>query len=119
LPLWTWQHCFVTQLEALPDILAVTETKTNSNTNFMYNTRLPSYNFVHVDTDKNAEDIGLYVKEHTEFLVLDSVNIENEDCENLWVELKLSQRKYAVGVVINTLLLILNTLLLKLYMWRL
>jgi len=54
--------------------------------------------FVHVDIDKNA-GVGLYVKEHIEFLVLNSVNIENEDCENLWLELKLNQKKYAVGLV--------------------
>jgi len=31
--------------------------------------------------------------------VLNTVNIENEDCENLWLELKLNQKKYAVDVV--------------------
>ena len=51
-------------------------------------------------TDKNA-GVGLFVIEHIiEFLVLNSViNVENEDCQNLRVELKLNQKKYAVGVV--------------------
>ena len=80
----------VTQLEALPD---------SNNTNFMYNTNLYGYKYAHVDTDKNARGVGLYVKEHIEFLVLNNVNIENEDCENLWVELKLNQKKYAIGVI--------------------
>jgi len=34
---------FVTQLGALPDIIAVTETNINSNTNLMYNTSLHGY----------------------------------------------------------------------------
>jgi len=61
---------------------------------------LHGYKFVHVLYRQECR-CGLFVIEHIiEFLVLNSViNVENEDCQNLRVELKLNQKKYAVGVV--------------------
>jgi len=40
----------------------------------------------------------MYEKLHIDFLVSTSVNIGNEDCKSLWVELKLSHKQCAVCV---------------------
>ena len=90
----------------LLDIIAATQNKVNSNTNFVYNTSLHDYQFVHADTEKNLWCVRLYVKQRIEFLVLTSENIQNEDSEYLWVEVKLNHKRYDVGVVytVNILL---------------
>jgi len=60
---------------------------------------LHGHQFIHVDTHVNAGGIGLYDKQHIEFLVLTNVKNEIEDCENLSVELKHNHKTFAVGVV--------------------
>jgi len=63
------------------------------------NVNLQGYKFIHVDTHKNAGGVGLYVKNCMDFIILNKLQIKNCNCETLWIEIKLNNKKYAVGII--------------------
>jgi len=63
------------------------------------NVNLQGYKFIHVDTHKNAGGVGLYVKNCMYFIILNKLQIKNCNCETLWIEIKLNNKKYAVGII--------------------
>jgi len=90
---------FVRQLGKQPDVITVSETKLKKTHQISYNISVCGYNFVHVDTDKNAGGVGLYIKNSIDFFVLSSLKLSIKNCENIWIELQLNKRKCAIGVV--------------------
>ena len=90
---------FVSQSGKQPDVTAVSETKHKQTHQISYNISLCGYNFVHADTDKNAGGVGLYIKNSIDFLVLSNLKLNIENCENIWIELQLNNRKFTIGVV--------------------
>ena len=66
---------------------------------FIHNVNLQGYKFIHVDTHKNAGGVGLYMKNCIDFIILNKLQIKNCDFEILWIEIKLKNKKYAVGVI--------------------
>ena len=90
---------FLTQVVYAPDIIAINETRIKYSVPNIYYVNLQGYKFIHADTHKNAGGVGLYVKNCTDIIILNKRQIKNCDCETLWVEIKLNNKKYAVGVI--------------------
>jgi len=90
---------FLTQVRYARDIIAITETRIKYTMPIIYNVNLQGYNFIHVNTHKNAGGVGLYVKNCIDFITLNMLQIKNCDCETLWIEIKLNNKKYAVSVI--------------------
>ena len=53
---------FLLAIEHCPDVIAITETKLkNSKSVVSYNLQLEGYDFVHTDTNMNADGVGFYI----------------------------------------------------------
>jgi len=90
---------FLTQVRYAPDIIAITETRIKCTVPIKYNVNLQCCKFMHVDTHRNAGGVGLHMKNCIDFIILNKLQIKTCDCETLWIEIKLNNKKYAVGVM--------------------
>ena len=90
---------FLTQIRYAPDIIAITETRIKYTVPIIYHVNVQGYKFIHVDTHMNAGGVGLYVNNCIDFIILNRLQIKNCSCETSWIEIKLKNKTYAVGVI--------------------
>ena len=70
---------------ALPKIIAISETKLKSSK--VCNVNLNNYSFLHNDSITQAGGVGLYVHSNIKYLIREDLFIDLEGCENLWIEI--------------------------------
>ena len=88
-----------------PDLIAVTETWIEPSR--LPKVQLTGYNFMHVDSvnaDSNgtglAGGVGLYEKECLIVTPCKDIDLDTNDCENLWVNIQLKTEKtLTLGIV--------------------
>ena len=68
---------------ALPKIIAISETKLKSSK--VCNVNLNNYSFLHNDSITQAGGVGLYVHSNIKYLIREDLFIDLEGCENLWI----------------------------------
>ena len=90
---------FVNLINCKPEIIAISETKINSNSTVNFS--IPQYFFLHVDSKTNAGGVALYIKENIRFKVRNDLNVQVDKCENLWIEIEQKPhfKKLIVGVI--------------------
>ena len=76
----------IMDINVFPDIIAVSETKLKRS---MALPHLPGCNFVECDSETNAGGVGLFIKLNYSFNVVNSLKLEANHCEDVWVEVKL------------------------------
>ena len=83
-------------LEKIPEIIAVSETKLNHS----FSNHLDGYNFVQANSSTKAGGVGIFVKNTIDFSVVNSYNLNVNACENIWIEVNLTDNKKSViGVI--------------------
>ena len=92
---------FVTQLGKLPEIIAISETKLHSE----FKMQLQGHTFIQNNSNTNAGGVGMFIKETLSFQSLYQLNTEG--CEDLWITIKITQKKslgFYIGILKMTLL---------------
>lgn len=89
---------YLSQLKRQPDVIAITETKLRLN-NINSNIYIDGYNFIHKDSSSQAGGVGLYVKNCIKFIECNSLNINVDSVENLWIEITTEGTPLVIGVV--------------------
>ena len=90
---------FVNLINCKPEIIAISETKINSNSTVNFS--IPQYFFLHINSKTNAGGVALYIKENIRLNARNDLNVQVEKCENLWIEIeqKPHSKKLIVGVI--------------------
>ena len=70
---------------ALPKIIAISETKLNASK--VCNVNLNNYSFLHNDSITQVGGVGLYVHSNIKYLIRKDLLIDLEGCKNLWIEI--------------------------------
>ena len=84
-------------LNLLPDVIRLTETKIKINAlNYIPN-QLPGYQFLHSDSATNSGGVGILIKDNVDFVLRGHLQFKSLNCENLWLELK--NQNIIIGVV--------------------
>lgn len=84
--------------DLLPDIIALSETKLNlGQVNYP---DLTGYNFFHKGTTTSWGGVGLFVKKHLSISMCSDIELNIQNCEDMWVEIDLNgNKKCIIGVV--------------------
>ena len=80
----------------IPKIIAVSETKLNNS----FCNHLDGYKFVQANSDTNAGGVGIFVKNTIDFSVVNDYKLDANVCENIWIEINLTNnKKCVIGVI--------------------
>ena len=75
----------------IPDIIAISETKLRDGG--FHNVSLEGFEFVHNSSPTNAGGIGLYIKQGIIFNLITTPNLNIEECEDIWIDVKMDNNK--------------------------
>ena len=87
-------HDILLTVETRPDVIAISEPKTNENSNV--NMNLPGYNFVNTNSKSQAGGVGLYLANKLEFSRKTDLDISHNGIESCWVQLSCHKQKNIV-----------------------
>ena len=73
---------FITEIDYLPEMIGISETKLNVNT--CLNLNIPFYNFFHNDSPFNAGGVGIYVKQNLNYRLRADISLNVPKCEDIW-----------------------------------
>ena len=79
------------QLKFKPDIISVGETWINHNKIFLFS--LKGYNFINKPCDGKAGGAAFFIKSNIQYNILNNFELNLNGCEDLWLELLLSNNK--------------------------
>ena len=82
---------FLSKFSHPPSIIFLTETRIYSNPTI--NVNIPGYTFFHKPTPTKAGKVGAYVSNNLEFSENETLNLDIEGCEDLWLEVKLQRQR--------------------------
>ena len=75
----------MTDIAITPDIIAISETKLNNNSNYN-NIQLPGYTFVNKNSLTQAGGVGKYVKTNLIYKIISDLDLHNDHIEDIWVK---------------------------------
>ena len=75
--------------------MAISETKLISN----FSTHLEGYNFIPENSNTNAGQIGMFIKDTINYNVVHYFDLPVDGCEEIWVKINLNNIKKIIGVV--------------------
>ena len=87
----------LSQLKALPDVLAITETKLKPD-QVHTNINLEGYTFIHSDSEKLSGGVGFCIKKSLNYKILKDININIAMVEDMWIEVQTATDSVVVGV---------------------
>lgn len=67
-----------------PEIIAISETKLRDQN--IYNINIPSYSFLHINSQSSAGGVGLYVLNELNFFRRNDLESSSDDYESCWIE---------------------------------
>ena len=79
------------ELKFDPDIIGVTETWINETRPLLFS--LDNYNFVNEPSPGRVGGVGFFIKRGIEFNILSKYQLHLENCEDIWLELFLKNKK--------------------------
>ena len=75
----------LTDIVITPDIIAISETKLNNNSNYN-DIQLPGYTFVNKNSLTQAGGVGIYVKISLIYKIRSDLDLHNDHIEDMWKE---------------------------------
>ena len=84
-------------MKRIPDVVAISETKLNSNT--ISNKNNSNYKFLHNDSAACAGGVRLYIKETIKFRLRNDLLLHLQDCEDLWLEIESKESNFILAVI--------------------
>ena len=88
----------LTELEKLPDIIALTETKLSPN-QIPTNIDLEGYEFVRCDSSSKSGGVGFYIKKAVTYKLKRNIKLYLANVEDLWIEVLTKTGPAAIGVI--------------------
>ena len=88
----------LTELQKLPDIIALTETKLSPN-QIPINIELEGYEFVHCDSSFKSESVGFYIKKAITYKLKHNINLNLANVKDLWIEVLTKTGPTAIEVI--------------------
>ena len=88
----------LTELQKLPDIIALTETKLSPN-QIPTNIDQEGYEFVHCDSSSKSGGVGFYIKKAITYKLKRNINLDLANFEDLWIEVLTKTGPAAIGVI--------------------
>ena len=85
---------FVSHFARKPDVICISETRVNDS-NIKY-VGLPGYTFFNNNSCTSAGGVGIYVVDSIYCHELDSFRMHLEGCEDIWIEVTLSDKSTLV-----------------------
>ena len=83
------------QLGKLPEMIAISETKLQAE----FKMQLHGYNFIQNNSNTNAGDVGMFVKETLAFQATTEYQLYTEGCEDLWITGNINNTKKVFDVL--------------------
>ena len=74
-----------------PDVISVAETWINDKKPPLYS--LDGYKFIYKACVDRVGGVGFFIKDKLKYNIIDNLNINDDKCEDLWIELSLSKNK--------------------------
>ena len=91
----TFLNDILMSVKELPNIIAISETKLSDNNPF--NTSIPGYSFLSVNSKTSAGGVGFYVSENVNFKRRNDLDLGlREGLENCWIEIERKKQKNIV-----------------------
>ena len=81
---------FLSKFSHPPSIIFLTETRIYSNPTI--NVNIPGYTILHKPTPTKASGVGAYVSNNLKFSENETLNLDIEGCEDLWLEVNYKDR---------------------------
>ena len=81
----------------LPDVIAISETKLNSNS--VSNLNIPNYTFLRKDSPTCAGGVGFYIKGNMQYRIRNDLSLNVQHCEDLWIELETKKENLILAVI--------------------
>ena len=88
-------------LDSSPDIIGVSETRINDHNIVSSDYSLNGYTFIYDNSPNNgrAGGAGLYIKNGIDFSVRNDLKITSDDCESIWIETKVNDKKSIIASI--------------------
>ena len=77
----------------LPDIICLSETNIRKGADKKFIPTIEGYFFVRNDGTTNMGGAGIFIKNNLEYSIREDLFLDLNDCENIWVEIKLNSKK--------------------------
>ena len=87
----------LTQLKAIPDVLAIMETKPKPD-QLHTNINLEGNTFIHTDSEIHSGGMGFYIKKSLNYKILKDININMAIVQDMWIEVQTVTDPVVVGV---------------------
>ena len=88
---------FFDGITRLPDAIAISETKLNSNS--VSNLNIPNYTFLRKDSPTCAGGVGFYIKGNMQYRIRNDLSLNVHHCEDLWIELETKKENLILAVI--------------------
>ena len=88
---------FLCDMSRFPDVVAISETKLNTNSTS--NINISNYSFFRKDSHSCAGGVGPYVKNTMQFQMHDDLSLNLPNCEDLWLQIKCKSSDIVLGVI--------------------
>ena len=88
---------FFDGITRLPDAIAISETKLNSNG--VSNLNTPNYTFLRKDSPTCAGGVDFYIKGNLQYRIRNDLSLNVQHCEDLWIELKTKKENLILAVI--------------------
>ena len=85
----------LSDLDKMPEIIAISETKLKAE----FKLQLDGYDFLQKDSSTNAGGVGLFISKSLNYEVIEHYHLHNNDCEELWVKIKMRNKVKIFGVI--------------------
>ena len=85
------------QLSTPPDVICITESKLKDG--FSCSVSIPDYNFFCANSPTNAGGVAIYVNKDLDATLENDYQSQMVGCENLFLSLKIGNKKFIVGAV--------------------
>ena len=87
-------HQLLVKINIQPAVICMSETWITQSNDFIHT--LPGYIFVSKPSNSKHGGVGLFIKEEYEFEVVETYNLNTEDCEDIWIKLEISKGKSVI-----------------------
>ena len=88
---------FFDGITRLPDVIAISKTKLNSNS--VSNSNLSNYTFLCKDSTTCAGRVGFYIKGNMQHRIRNDLTLNIQHCEDLRIELETKKTNFIIAVI--------------------
>jgi hypothetical protein len=93
----------LSSFKKIPDIICISETNIREGTDNNFIPSIDGYFFIRHDGTSSMGGVGIFVKNNLEYAIRDDLFLDIDDCENIWIEIKLNKKIIVASIVVDQL----------------